>query len=135
MLRLNPPTYTPHTRQHPQGHSPASRLRSGNELPPEVSFDMLKANITAFHKYMKSKIKDYPRGKDRWDAILSQINFYVTTIIHYNDQCCEFFEDDPVMIQILEELKLLYPQLLERYKTMTDPNFNMKVRRVNFLNK
>jgi hypothetical protein len=30
MLRLNPPTYAPHTHQHPQAHSPASRLRSGS---------------------------------------------------------------------------------------------------------
>jgi hypothetical protein len=30
MLRLNPPTYAPHTHQHPQAHSPASHLRLGS---------------------------------------------------------------------------------------------------------
>jgi hypothetical protein len=90
MLRLNPPTYTPHTRQHPQAHSPASRLRSGNELSPEVSFSLLKTNLKCLAEYMRSTIQNSPRGKDKWDAILRQINHYVTTIINYNDQCGEF---------------------------------------------
>ncbi|MFN9690769.1 MAG: hypothetical protein ACK551_01540 [Vampirovibrionales bacterium] len=76
---------------------------------------------------MTSKIKDSPRGQDRWDAILRMINYYVKTIIHYNAQCGEFFEDDPEMIKILEELKLLYPKLLEKYKKMTAHNFDMEV--------
>jgi hypothetical protein len=31
------------------------------------------------------------------------------------------------MIQMLEELKLLYPQLLEKHQKMTAPNFDFKL--------
>ncbi len=132
MLRLNPalPYAPPPTRQHHQAHSPASRLRSGNELSPELSYTMLKTYINVLYDYMKSKTKDSPRGQDRWDAILSQINSYVKTIIQYNDQCGDFIKDDPEMLEILEELRLLYPQLLEKKKKMTAPNFDMEYRGV-----
>jgi hypothetical protein len=95
MLRLNPATYTPHTHQHPQAHSPASRLRLGS-LSAVDSGDItsgLKRYCRAVYQLV-TEINTLNR-----ESNIGLIDEYMTTI----DNLLEYSED--VNVELAREIR------------------------------
>jgi hypothetical protein len=117
MLRLNPPpTYTsPAIRQHPQAHSPASHLRSGNA-------HISQANATAIVKYNRGQLAratEHPilafiNSLERISlSSMTPLTLETRRVIEtYCQTLLNFLEDKTFMIEAKLQHRILY--LLDR---------------------